>query len=204
MAMNQSKSIKKRVQKLAKGPAGAFEVNFEIKGFQKLDDENYLVMAETHLDSTIFNAHTEKEITTYMRKDAQFFSVNSQTGKLNWNLRIPKHQQNKTADGMGYICKVVGEKMYVIFNDHFDNTEKEWTPEKGVSKFSKKENPVVMLTIDINNPTQPVKRETLWKSEKVKTGFETINFYSTANTNEGLIYLDDPLGKDIFVRLVFK
>ncbi|MDC0303410.1 hypothetical protein OAL15_00210 [Flavobacteriales bacterium] len=204
MTMNQSKSIKKRVQKLAKGPAGAFEVNFEIKGFQKLDDENYLVMAETHLDSTIFNAHTEKEITTYMRKDAQFFSVNSRTGKLNWNFRIPKHQQNKTADGMGYVCKVVGEKMYVIFNDHFDNTEKEWTPEKGVSKFSKKENPVVMLTIDINNPTQPVKRETLWKSEKVKTGFETINFYSTANTNEGLIYLDDPLGKDIFVRLGFK
>ncbi|MGB0368112.1 MAG: hypothetical protein ACPGD8_01830, partial [Flavobacteriales bacterium] len=124
MTMNQSKGNKKKVQKLAKGPAGAFEVNFVVKGFEKLDDENYLVMAETHLDSTIFNAHLEKDITTYMRKDAQFFSVNARTGKLNWDLRIPKHQQNKTNDGMGYVCKVSGEKMYVIFNDHFDNVEK--------------------------------------------------------------------------------
>lgn len=204
MTMNQSKSIVKRVQKLAKGPAGAFEVNFEVKGFQKLDDENYLVLAETHLDSTVFNAHLEKDITTYMRKDAQFFSVNARSGKLNWDLRIPKHQQNKTADGMGYVCKVVGEKMYVMFNDHFDNVEKEWTPEKGVSKFSKRDNPVVMLSVDMNNPTEPVKREKLWKSEKVKTYFEPVNFYSNTNSNEGLIYLDDPLGKDIFVRLVFR
>lgn len=204
MTMNQSKGIQKRVQKLEKEPAGAFEVNFVIKGFQKLDDENYLVMAETHLDSTIFNAHLEKDITTYMRKDAQFFSVNSRSGKLNWNLRIPKHQENKTAEGMGYVCKVAGEKMYVIFNDHFDNVEKEWTTEKGVSKFSKMDNPVVMLAIDLNDPAKSVKREKLWKSEKVKTYFEPVNFYTSQDSNEGMLYLDDPLGKDIFVRMVFK
>ena len=204
MTMNQSKGIQKRVQKSAKDPAGAFEVNFVVKGFQKLDDENYLVMAETHLDSTIFNAHLEKDITTYMRKDAQFFSVNSQSGKLNWGLRIPKHQENKTNEAMGYVCKVVGEKMYVIFNDHFDNVEKEWTAEKGVSKFSKMDNPVVMLAIDLNDPTKDVKREKLWKSEKVKTYFETSNFYSEADSNEAILYLDDTAGKDIFVKMIFK
>ena len=139
-----------------------------------------------------------------MRKDAQFFSVNSRSGKLNWNLRIPKHQESKTAEGMGYVCKVAGEKMYVIFNDHFDNVEKEWTTEKGVSKFSKMDNPVVMLAIDLNDPAKSVKREKLWKSEKVKTYFEPVNFYTSQDSNEGMLYLDDPLGKDIFVRMVFK
>ena len=204
MIMNQSKGRKKKVQKMAKGPAGAFEVNFAVKGFQKLDDENYLVMAETHLDSTIFNAHLEKDITTYMRKDAQFFSVNARSGKLNWDLRIPKHQQNKTNEGMGYVCKVVGEKMYVIFNDHFANVEKEWTPESGVSKFSKMDNPVTMLSVDLNEPNKAVKREKLWKSEKTKSYFEPANFYTNASSNEAMLYFDDVTGKDIFVKMVFK
>lgn len=203
MTMNQSKGIKKKVQKLAKGPAGAFEENFRIKGFQRLDEDNYLVMAESHLDSTIFNAHLDIYITTYTRNDAQFFSINAQSGKLNWDLRIPKFQQNKTAEGLGYVCKVVGEKMYVIFNDHFDNTEKEWSTEKGVSKFSKMDNPVVMLTIDMNNPTDAVTREKLWKSEKVKSYFEPANFYSDKDSNEAILYLDDKVAKDIFVKLVF-
>ncbi|MFT5902336.1 MAG: hypothetical protein ACI9LA_001546 [Bacteroidia bacterium] len=204
MAMNQSKGIVKKVGKMSKEPAGAFEENFAINGFQKLDDENFLVMAETHLDSSRYNAHLDVNITTYTRNDAQFFSVNTKTGKLNWSLRIPKFQENKTEEGLGYVCKVSGDKMYVIFNDHFDNVEKEWKPENGVSKFSKMDNPVVMLAIDLNNPNQPVRREKIWKSEKVKTYFEPANFYSAADSNEGLLYLDDKAGKDIFVKMVFK
>ncbi|MFT5311518.1 MAG: hypothetical protein ACI8VL_002437, partial [Bacteroidia bacterium] len=151
-----------------------------------------------------YNAHLDVNITTYTRNDAQFFSVNTKTGKLNWSLRIPKFQENKTEEGLGYVCKVSGDKMYVIFNDHFDNVEKEWKPENGVSKFSKMDNPVVMLAIDLNNPNQPVRREKIWKSEKVKTYFEPANFYSAADSNEGLLYLDDKAGKDIFVKMVFK
>ncbi|MFT6026987.1 MAG: hypothetical protein ACI8P5_001245, partial [Bacteroidia bacterium] len=47
-------------------------------------------------------------------------------------------------------------------------------------------------------------REKIWKSEKVKTYFEPANFYSAADSNEGLLYLDDKAGKDIFVKMVFK
>ncbi len=205
MSMNQSKGTKKRVQKDSKSqPAGAFEESFVVKGFEKLDDDNYLILAETHHDSTRYNAHLEVDITTYMRGDAQFFSVNARTGELNWDLRIPKLQENKTNQGMGYLCRVVGDKMYVLFNDHFNNIEKEWTPESGVSKFTKMDNPVVMLAIDMNDPTEPVKREKLWKSEKVKTYFEPTNFFSGPNPNEGVLYLDDKGGKDIFVKMIFK
>jgi len=204
MILHQSKSIVKRVEKDSKNAAGAFEDNFVIKGFTKLDGDNYLIMAESSLDSTKFNAHLDIDIITYTRKDAQFFSVNATDGKLNWSTRVPKDQENKTGKGLGYACKVVDDKLYVLFNDNFANIEKEWTPELGVAKFDKMDNPIVLVTINMTNPTSVAKREKLWTSEKTGSYFEEYNFLSQNDSNEGTLYLDDEIGKEQFVRMVFK
>jgi hypothetical protein len=204
MILHQSKVIAKRVEKDSKDAAGAFEDNFVIKGFTKLDGDNYLIMAESSLDSTKFNAHLDIDIITYTRRDAQFFSVNATDGKLNWNTRIPKFQENKTGKGLGYVCKVVGRKMYVLFNDHFANIEKEWTPLDGVAKFDAMDNPIVLTTINLDEPTKLEKREKLWTSEKTSSYFEEFNFLSLDGSIEGILYLDDEVGKEQFVRMVFK
>jgi outer membrane protein assembly factor BamB len=204
MILHQSKSIVKRVEKDSKNAAGAFEDNFVIKGFTKLDGDNYLIMAESSLDSTKFNAHLDIDIITYTRKDAQFFSVNITDGKLNWSTRVPKDQENKTGKGLGYSCKVVDDKLYVLFNDNFANTEKEWTPEVGVAKFDKMDNPIVLVAINMANPTSMAKREKLWTSEKTGSYFEEYNFLSLDASSEGILYLDDEVGKEQFARMVFK
>ena len=86
-----------------------------IKGFQNLGDDNYLVLAESSLDSTKFNAHLDINISTYTRRDAQFFSVNSRDGSVNWSTRVPKFQENKTGEGLGYICKVANDVTFPTF-----------------------------------------------------------------------------------------
>ncbi|MBL4586393.1 MAG: hypothetical protein JKX84_04955, partial [Flavobacteriales bacterium] len=205
MTLHQSKTIVKRVNNgEAKGPAGAFEDNFQINGFRKLEGDNYLILAESRHDSVKFNAHLDIDITTYTRRDAHFFSVSAKDGRLNWSTRIPKFQRNRTADGLGYICKVLGDKLYVIFNDHFDNITKEWKSSNGPTKFSKTDNPVVLMTIDMKNPQETVKREKLWKTEQPKSYFVPSNFYSSEGAPEGLLYLDDKIGKERFVKLIFK
>lgn len=203
MTMHQSKSSIKRIQRDAKNTAGAFEDNFVIKGFANLGDDNYLVLAESSLDSVKFNAHLDIDITTYTRKDAQFFSINTKDGSVNWRTRIPKFQENKTGQGLGYFAKVVDRKLYVIFNDHLANTEKEWSPSNGVAKFDKMNNPIVLVTIDMEHPEKTVKREKLWTSEKTKSYFEPNQGYTTQNSNEALLYLDDEVGKEQFVRIIF-
>jgi len=204
MTLHQSKSIVNRVQKDAKGSAGAFEDNFVIKGFQNLGNDNYLVLAESSLDSTKFNAHLDIDITTYTRRDAQFFSINSRDGSVNWSTRVPKFQENKTAQGLGYICKVVSSNLHVVFNGQFSSLEKEWTPSDGVDKFDKMDNPVILVTINMEKPRELDRREKLWTSEKTNSYLEPSQFYTTNDTNEGLLYLDDELGKEQFVRLVFQ
>ena len=204
MILNQGKSIVKRVQKDSKEPAGAFEDNFVIKGFRNLGDDNYLILAESSLDSVKFNAHLDIDIITYTRRDAQFFSVNAREGKLNWSTRIPKYQENKTGQGLGYAAKVIGSKLYVIFNDHFDNIEREWTPLDGVDKFDEMDNPIVLMAIDMDNPRAEVKREKLWKTAKTESYFEPYNFYTSKSSNEALLYLDDEVGEESFVRMIFK
>jgi hypothetical protein len=204
MTLHQSKSIVKRVEKDAKGSAGAFEDNFLIKGFQSLGDDNYLVLAESSLDSTKFNAHLDIDITTYTRRDAQFFSVNSRDGSVNWSTRVPKFQENKTAQGLGYICKVSKGKLHVVFNGQFSSLEKEWTPFDGVDKFDEMDNPIVLVTLDMEKPRELDRREKLWKSEKTESYFEPIQFYTTNHTNEGLLYLDDEVGEEQFVKMYFK
>lgn len=204
MILHQSKSIVKRVEKDSKDAAGAFEDNFVINGFTKLGGDNYLIMAESSLDSTKFNAHLDIDITTYTRRDAQFFSVNASDGKLNWSTRVPKFQENKTGKGLGYVCKVVGRKLYVLFNDNFANIEKEWKAEDGVAKFDNMDNPIVLTTINLDEPTKLEKREKLWTSEKTASYFEGFNFLSLDGSNEGILYLDDEVGKEQFVRMVFK
>jgi len=204
MILHQSKSIVKRVEKDSKDAAGAFEDNFVINGFTKLGGDNYLIMAESSLDSTKFNAHLDIDITTYTRRDAQFFSVNASDGKLNWSTRVPKFQENKTGKGLGYVCKVVGRKLYVLFNDNFANIEKEWKAEDGVAKFDNMDNPIVLTTINLDEPTKLEKREKLWTSEKTASYFEGVNFLSLDGSNEGILYLDDEVGKEQFVRMVFK
>ncbi len=205
MTLNQPKNVVKRVSRdEGKGAAGAFEDNFQINGFRKIDEDNYLVLGETRHDSTKFNAHLDVDITTYSRGDAHFFSVNVRDGKLNWSTRIPKRQKNKTADGLGYVCKVVGRKMYVMFNDHFDNIVKGWEPTGGIGRFSKMDNPVVLLAIDMDNPRTSVRREKLWTSEKTGSYFESRNFFNSSNPFEALLYLDDRAGKERFVRMIFK
>jgi len=204
MILHQSKSIVKRVEKDSKDVAGAFEDNFVINGFTKLGGDNYLIMAESSLDSTKFNAHLDIDITTYTRRDAQFFSVNASDGKLNWSTRVPKFQENKTGKGLGYVCKVVGRKLYVLFNDNFANIEKEWKAEDGVAKFDNMDNPIVLTTINLDEPTKLEKREKLWTSEKTASYFEGVNFLSLDGSNEGILYLDDEVGKEQFVRMVFK
>ncbi len=204
MTLNQPKHVVKRVSRDEGKPAGAFEDNFQIKGFRKMDQDNYLILGETHHDSTKFNAHLDIDIVTYSRGDAHFFSINARDGKLNWSTRIPKLQRNKTAEGLGYICKVVGRKMYVMFNDHFDNIEKGWSPSNGVGRFTKMDNPVVLLTMDMDNPRKPVRREKLWTTEKTNSYFEEYNFFNSSNPFESLLYLDDGVGKERFVRMIFK
>ncbi len=204
MSMNQGKSIVKRVQKDSKGSAGAFEDNFVVKGFENLGDDNYLVLAESSLDSTKFNAHLDIDITKYTRRDAQFFSINSRDGSLNWSTRIPKFQENKTGQGLGYFAKVVGTKLHVIFNDNFANIEKEWQPSDGVAKFDKMDNPIVLVTIDMENPEALGKREKLWKSEKTKSYPETVNFFTQDGSNAAILYLDDEVAKEQFVKMYFK
>lgn len=205
MTLNQSKTIIKRINRdEAKGAAGAFEDNFQINGFLKIDSDNYLVLGESRHDSTKYNAHLDIDIITYTRRDAHFFSVSARDGRLNWSTRVPKFQRNRTADGLGYACKVLGKKLYVLFNDHFDNITKEWTTLAGPAKFSKTDNPVVLMTIDMDNPQETVKREKLWKTEQPKSYFEPYNFYSTEGSDEGLLYLDDGVGKERFVRMVFR
>ncbi|HAP68245.1 MAG TPA: hypothetical protein DCR04_00735 [Flavobacteriales bacterium] len=204
MTLHQSKSIVKRVDKDSKGSAGAFEDNFVIKGFQNLGDDNYLVLAESGLDSTKFNAHLDINISTYTRRDAQFFSVNSRDGSVNWSTRVPKFQENKTGEGLGYICKVANGKLHVVFNGQFSSLEKEWTPLDGVDKFDKMDNPIVLVTLDMDKPRELDRREKLWTSEKTKSYFETSQFHTTNDSNEGLLYLDDEVGKEQFVRLIFK
>ena len=204
MILHQSKSIVKRVEKDSKDAAGAFEDNFVINGFTKLGGDNYLIMAESSLDSTKFNAHLDIDITTYTRRDAQFFSVNASDGKLNWSTRVPKFQENKTGKGLGYVCKVVGRKLYVLFNDNFANIEKEWKAEDGVAKFDNMDNPIVLTAINLDEPTKLEKREKLWTSEKTASYFEGFNFLSLDGSTEGILYLDDEVGKEQFVRMVFK
>lgn len=204
MTLHQSKSIIKRVEKDMKGSAGAFEDNFLIKGFTNLGDDNYLVRAESSLDSTKFNAHLDIDITTYTRRDAQFFSINTRDGSVNWSTRVPKFQENKTAQGLGYISKVANGKLYVLFNGQFNSLEKEWKPFDGVDKFDKMDNPVILVTLNMEEPRALDRREKLWTSEKTNSYLEPSQFYTTNDTTEGLLYLDDEVGKEQFVRLVFK
>ncbi len=204
MILHQSKSIVKRVEKDSKDAAGAFEDNFVIKGFTKLGDNNYLIMAESSLDSTKFNAHLDVDIITYTRRDAQLFSVNSTDGKLNWSTRVPKFQENKTGQGLGYACKVANGKVYVIFNGQFNSLEKEWTPLDGVDKFEKMDNPIVLVTLKLDAPRELDRREKLWNSEKTGSYFEEYNFLSLDDSADGILYLDDEVGKEQFVRMVFR
>ncbi len=205
MTLNQSKTIIKRVNRdEAKGAAGAFEDNFQINGFRKIDSDNYIVLGESRHDSSKYNAHLDIDIITYTRRDAHFFSVSARDGRLNWSTRVPKFQRNRTAEGLGYVCKVVGRKMYVMFNDHFDNIEKGWSPINGVGRFTKMDNPVVLLAIDMDNPRTLVRREKLWTTEKTSSYFEEVNFFNSSNPFEALLYLDDRVGKERFVRMIFK
>jgi len=204
MTLNQSSSITKRVKRDSKGPAGAFEDNFNINGFERIDQDNYLVLGESRHDSTKYNAHLAIDITTYARGDIHLFSVNPNNGKLNWSTRIPRRQGNKTGEGLGYACKVVDNKVYVLFNDHFDNIEKDWDLLKGVSKFGKMDNPITMMAISMEEPRAKVKREKLWTSAKTEGYFETRNFHSNSDSNEALLYINSKVGKERFVRMIFK
>lgn len=210
MSLHQSKGITKRVGRdEANGAAGAFEDNFNVNGFRILGGDDYLVLAEARHDSTKFdpslelNERLQKNATTYTRGDVQLFSINAKTGLLNWSTRIPKDQQNRTGDGLGYVAEVLGSKIYVLFNDHFDNIEKDWDSTKGVDRFTKMDNPVVLQVIDIEDPRKAARREKLWTSEKTEGYFEPANFFKTKD-NEAVLYIDGESVKERFVRMIFK
>jgi hypothetical protein len=82
--------------------------------------------------------------------------------------------------------------------------EKEWTPFDGVDKFDEMDNPIVLVTLDMEKPRELDRREKLWKSEKTESYFEPSQFYTTNHTNEGLLYLDDEVGEEQFVKMYFK
>jgi hypothetical protein len=65
-------------------------------------------------------------------------------------------------------------------------------------------NPIVLVTLDMEKPRELDRREKLWKSEKTESYFEPIQFYTTNHTNEGLLYLDDEVGEEQFVKMYFK
>ena len=66
MILNQSSSIAKRVCRDSKKPAGAFEDNFNINGFERIDQDNYLVLGESRHDSVKYNAHLAIDITNVL------------------------------------------------------------------------------------------------------------------------------------------
>jgi hypothetical protein len=66
------------------------------------------------------------------------------------------------------------------------------------------DNPIVLVTLDMEKPRELDRREKLWTSEKTKSYFEPTQFYTTNDSNAGLLYLDDEVGKEQYVKMYFK
>jgi hypothetical protein len=184
------KQVKKYTKANEKGKPLTIE-KFEVEGVKKMADGTRIV----HGQERWFN---EDFITGPIR----LFGLNK-SNEMVWSQVIPvKQTRSGTNEGLGYLFKVVGDMAYVIFNDNYRNLS--WDESSSdPSTYSGPDNPVVLVSFDINDPDGTYSRKQLWESKDVGGMFSLSKYYHAGDNDFGVAYIQGRHLKECLVKIEF-
>lgn len=176
------KTVKKLTKQSEKGDPFIFD-SFYVDGIEQEKDGGLLIYGQERWGSETM---TNKGIHVF-RLDKEF--------KLKWTQKIPVNQLTSgihTA-GAGYVLKRFKNKLYVIFNDSYNNIDGKWVEGSGdPDRFGGLDNPVVLVSFDLTDPDNTYKRTMLWDSKEVMALFNPDYFYSPEGANYAVTYVRRP------------
>lgn len=182
--------VKKYTKDYEKGKPLTIE-KFEVEGVEKLADGTRMVHGQERWLNEDF-------ITGPIR----LFGLNKDN-EMVWSQVIPvKQTRSGTNEGLGYLLKVVGDMVYVIFNDNYRNLS--WDESSSdPSTYSGPDNPVVLVSFDIKDPDGTYSRKQLWESKDVGGMFSLSKYYHDDTDNYGVAYIQGRLLKECLVKIEF-
>ena len=198
---NQSTKVKKRAKKWESKSKPVLIPNYEMDHIYALEDGSHLVAGQEQYAVVSTSSSGLTSRVKYYNRDIHLFNLSSD-GEINWSYNIPLNQYT-AGEGQGYVMKVIGTKVYIVFNDNFRNLEKNWNTSKKANKFTSIDNPVVLVTFDMADPEAKQKRELLWKSKAVSGLFDPQKYYSENESNLGLVYIQGGRLKQRLLRLEY-
>ena len=202
LSQNQTaKTLSKAKKAEAKGKPVLIP-NYGLDEIIILEDGSLLVAGQQQYSITSVSKSGLTTSTKYYNKDIHIFHI-SADGEVNWTYNIPMFQYTRGV-GHGYVLKIVDEKVYVLFNDNFKNLEKKWNNGKKPAKFSSIDNPVSLVSFNLNTPEEKQVRQQLWKSTSAGGLFEPEKFYSESEESMGLVYIQGGRLKSKVLKLNFQ
>ncbi|MBL4587249.1 MAG: hypothetical protein JKX84_09375 [Flavobacteriales bacterium] len=184
---NQPKKERKKWKKREKKGKPVYVPHLYTDYIIELEDGGTVILAQEQyaVTTTSKNGHTR---TKYYNLDIHAFGM-SADNDIQWSTIVPLYQKMGSTIGSGYAYKILGDKLYLIFNDNFRNLEREWNTSIKPNRFSGGSSPVSVVTIDMTDPDAKQKRELAWKSKTVGGLFRTEMFYSPYDNPIGLVYI---------------
>ena len=167
-----------------------------------LEDGSHLVIAQEKFSVTT-TSKSGFTRTKYYNLDIHIFGLDSEF-RIQWSNIIPCYQLMGSTVHSGYVRKLIGDKLYFVFNDNYRNLEKEWNTTKKPNRFSGGDHPTSIVTLDLTDPEAKQKRELLWKSKSVGGSFRTDLYYSPDDLTSGLVYIQGGKLKQGLVRIDYQ
>jgi len=182
--------VKKYTKDHEKGNPLTIE-KLEIQGVEKLADGKRII----HGQESWFNED-------FITGPIHLFCFDK-NDELLWSQVIPvKQKRSGTNEGLGYFLNVVGNMAYVIFNDNYRNLSwKEGSSDP--SEYSGPDNPVVLVSFNIEDPDATYSRKQLWESKDVGGLFSLSKYYYNDEDNYGVAYIQGRLLKECLVKIEF-
>ncbi|MBI1287403.1 MAG: hypothetical protein GC178_07455 [Flavobacteriales bacterium] len=163
----------------------------KIRGVKKLPDGRLIIHGQERWLADDFNAGP-----------IHFFCLDKDMNMV-WSQVIPVRQiHGGTDEGLGYFLQVIGDDVYVVFNDNYKNVswdEKSSDP----SVFSGPDNPVVLVHFDINDPEGTYSRKQLWDSKDVGGMFSLSKYFHNDNDHFGVAYIQGGHLKECLIKIEF-
>ncbi len=117
---------------------------------------------------------------------------------------VPKYQERKYGPaGHGFVEAVNGRKLYLFYNDAFENLEPDWDGRK-IKEFKVPPNPVTLATLSLDDPTSVV-REQAWEADWLdKRMFMLHTSGKQVSANTYALYVKSGRGMERLVKLKLK
>jgi hypothetical protein len=137
--------------------------NFKMRNFESTTDGGYLGVAEEHYIVITTTTTTRNGVTTtsttytYYYNDLIVFKLDKE-GNMEWKKKIQKVQITRNDGGFrsSFVMRQVGEKVFIIFNDHLKNYDPISFKSLGDNiqypmTFSKKNNAIAVVEVDLED-----------------------------------------------------